>query len=241
MTPTDPRLAALYDGDNPDGPDHDYFRALADRINPRVIVDLGCGTGLLTVTLVAEGRSVIGIDPDQGMLDVARARSGNEQVRWVLGDSRRIDQTADLVVMTGNVAQHIGPDDWHRTLADISTALRPGGRLAFESRNPSFAEWRNWTRSQTESTRSTVDGLLTEWIDASEPDEFGTVMLQATNRWHDGGEELVVNQPLTFRSLDAITRDLDAAGLVVDEAWGGWNGERIDPGSRLIVVEARRV
>lgn len=29
MTDYDPRIVALYDGDNPDGPDHDYFRSLA--------------------------------------------------------------------------------------------------------------------------------------------------------------------------------------------------------------------
>lgn len=45
------RLAALYDIDNPDGPDHDFFRAFAARIDARRIVDLGCGTGILTVTL----------------------------------------------------------------------------------------------------------------------------------------------------------------------------------------------
>ncbi len=39
--------------------------------------------------------------------------------------------------MTGHVAQVIADDEtWHKTLAAIHRALRPGGRVAFESRNP---------------------------------------------------------------------------------------------------------
>ena len=50
-----------------------------------------------------------------------------------------------------------------------------------------------------------------------------------------------MSQALTFRSLEAIRRDLKAAELVVDEVWGGWNGERFEHDSRLMVVEARRM
>ena len=56
---SDPRLIALYDDDNPDGPDHDHARALAEELGARTIVDLGCGTGQLAVTLARPGRTVI--------------------------------------------------------------------------------------------------------------------------------------------------------------------------------------
>ena len=47
----DADLVELYDLDNPGGDDHAYYRALADQIDARTIVDLGCGTGLLTRSL----------------------------------------------------------------------------------------------------------------------------------------------------------------------------------------------
>ncbi|MDO4792530.1 MAG: hypothetical protein Q3999_08635 [Buchananella hordeovulneris] len=56
----DAHLAAIYDHDNPSGADHAFFCALADEIGARSIVDLGCGTGLLTVLLAQpaqDGRS----------------------------------------------------------------------------------------------------------------------------------------------------------------------------------------
>lgn len=35
MPDHDPRIVALYDEDNPDGPDHDWYRLLADEIDAR--------------------------------------------------------------------------------------------------------------------------------------------------------------------------------------------------------------
>ena len=237
---TDPRLAALYDDDNPDGPDHDWFRSVAAQRGAQRIGDLGCGTGILTVTLAGPERSVFGVDPDEGMLDVARAREGHGGVTWIVGDSRALPADLDLVVMSGNVAQHIGPADWDRSLRDIGAALRVGGTLAFETRNPAARAWESWTPDATTGTRTTPDGELTDWLDVTGPDEHGTIVLHAYNRW-DSGEELVVDQPLTFRSYHTVERDLRAAGMEIGAVWGGWAGETFDDETPLMVIEARRV
>ena len=93
----DARLAAVYDVDNPDGPDHDFFRALADEMSATMIVDLGCGTGILTVTLTRDDREVTGIDPAPAMLDYARNRPGADRAHWIQGTSDKIaPDSADL-------------------------------------------------------------------------------------------------------------------------------------------------
>lgn len=68
----------IYDEDNPNGPDHDFYRAMADELAVEHITDLGCGTGILTTMLVKPGRTVSGIDPDPAMLEIAQARDGGE-------------------------------------------------------------------------------------------------------------------------------------------------------------------
>lgn len=78
-------MDAIYDEDNPDGPDHDFYHAVAQGLNATTIVDLGCGTGVPTVTLAGADRKVMGIDPASAMLDVARAREGGDSVQWVQG------------------------------------------------------------------------------------------------------------------------------------------------------------
>ncbi|NOK60849.1 MAG: class I SAM-dependent methyltransferase [Chloroflexi bacterium AL-W] len=139
----DPRLVELYDIENACGADTDFYVRLATDLNARTILDLGCGTGLLTRELSVGGRRVVGIDPAPAMLVVARRPSSLDQVQWVEGDSRDLGEpAADLVIMTGCVAQVFLDDaEWATTLHNIHTALRPGGCLAFESRNPDDRAW----------------------------------------------------------------------------------------------------
>ncbi|MBC7763366.1 MAG: class I SAM-dependent methyltransferase, partial [Candidatus Saccharibacteria bacterium] len=75
MDDYDARLVELYDTDNPGGPDHDFYRQVADEIDARTILDLGCGTGMLTASFARAGRRVVGIDPSPNMLAYATKRA----------------------------------------------------------------------------------------------------------------------------------------------------------------------
>lgn len=239
MTDYDPRIVDLYDGDNPDGPDHDYFRALADRIGARRILDLGCGTGILTVTLVRPGRDVTGVDPSASMLAFARRRPGGDRVRWVEGDSRAagaaLREPADLVILTGHVAQHIADPDWQRTLLDLRALLRDGGVLAFETRNPAARSWERWAGAPT--TRDTVHGPLREWDEVTDLGD-GRVLLRSHNRFERDDETVVQDQVLTFRDLDTLTAQLNSASFAIRATRGGWDGNPFSGAEPLIVVEA---
>lgn len=59
------------------------------------------------------------------------------------GDSHVLEKhEADLAIMIGNVAQIFLDDaEWAATLHNLHAALRPGGYLAFESRNPPTRAW----------------------------------------------------------------------------------------------------
>lgn len=243
MADHDRRLVDLYDDDNPDGPDHDFYRAIADESGARSIIDLGCGTGILTVTFAGPGRQVVGVDPSATMLDHARQRPGAESVTWILGDSRQVpvcpDEPADLAVMTGNVTQHIDDEDWARTLRDLREALRRGGTLAFESRNPSAEAWRGWTSSER-TTRDTAHGPLEEWSRADEVSP-GVVRLIASNRFLRTGETVVETQTLHFRTRSELERQLDAAGFTVTAVFGDWRrGPVVDSSAVLVVTASAR-
>ena len=240
MKDYDARLLTLYDGDNPDGADHAFYRTLADRLGAHRIVDLGCGTGMLTVTLARPGRSVRGIDPSANMLTIARARPGAAAVDWELGGATLIEPgSADLVIMTGNVAQHIAGPAWPQTLRAIRAGLVEGGRLAFESRNPDDRAWEAWA-AEPPATRDTAFGPLTEWLEFSPMVADGAVEMRAHNVFERTGEHLVENQTLVFRSAAVLRAELEAAGLSVVRIDGGWNGEPATEGSRVLVVEAQR-
>lgn len=245
MTDYDPRLVQLYDDDNPDGPDHDYFRALADHLEARTIVDLGCGTGILTVTFAQAGRAVVGIDPSANMLAFARSRPGAESVTWRLGTSGAIGKAeADLVVMSGNVAQHLTGAVWHEALRDICRGLRPGGVLAFESRNPGARAWEAWTREETFRSRTTPLGHLAEWYEVTSATDSGEVTFSShtllTVPGASAAERITEESTITFRSRDTVLADLAAAGFATAEPWGGWRRQPLQATSPLMVFEARR-
>ncbi len=245
MVDYDPRIVQLYDTDNPDGADHEYFRSLADELAARKVVDLGCGTGLLTVTFTKPGRTVVGIDPSQTMLDYAHTRPGAENVSWLLGDSRDIgDARTDLVVMSGNVAQHIRGKAWHQALSDIHGGLRPGGTLVFERRNPLARAWEHWTKEKTYGTRNTAIGELVEWYEVTSVDETGNVTFTSHNFLTTSGEDkpdsITEHLTLSFLSQDQVSADLEAAGFSVTGIWSGWHREPMEATSPLMVFQAQR-
>ncbi len=237
MPDYDARLVDLYDVDNPDGPDHDYVRSLADEIGAQSILDVGCGTGLLATSLTRPGRRVVGVDPSSAMLAYAAGRPGGDEVTWVLGDSRDVPGGGfDLAVMSGNVAQHIPDPAWQRTLSDIHRALRDGGVLVFESRNPRARAWTAWATAEP-TIRPTEHGPLREWMEVDELEQ-GRVLLTAFNEFTATGERVVEKVTLAFRAREQIEQQLAAAGFDVAHVWGDWSRTACTDDSPLMIFEA---
>lgn len=241
MSYDDPRLAVVYDVNNPDGPDHDFFRRFADDIDARQIIDLGCGTGMLTVSLVRAGRTVTGIDPAAAMLERAADRPGGDAAIWVRGTSEQIlPGSGDLVIMSGNVAMHILGEAWLVTLAAIARGLGPGGRLVFETRNPDARAWESWNEPLTE--RETPVGMLRESLWTEPPDEHGVAVMHCHNEFAETGEVLDVAQRLQFRSRELVETDLLDTGLHTVHVWRDWSQSPFagGPDEPLMIFDAVR-
>jgi SAM-dependent methyltransferase len=236
----DPRLVALYDNANPRGADTDFYLQLADELAAHTILDLGCGTGQLTRALATGDRRVIGIDPAPAMLAVARSGPRAERVQWIAGDSGALGTPgADLVLMTGNVAQvFLGEAAWLATLRDSYAALRPGGYLAFESRNPAAQAWAEWTPDATHTVTDSPFGPIEEWLDVVGV-ENGCIHLQGYNRFQVTGELLVVDSTLRFRQLHELETSLTTAGFTIEQIYGDWHRGPFTSASSVIVIVAR--
>ena len=237
----DTRLVELYDRDNPRGVDTDLYLALARDINAHRIIDFGCGTGLLTCELAVEGRQIIGIDPSVAMLAIAQRKPNAERIQWIEGDSRALGaREADLAVMTGNVAQVFLDDtEWESTLHALHATLRPGGYLAFESRNPLVRAWEKWIREDTFEQIDTPFGRMECWLELVNV-ENGKVRFVAHNVFQSTGEDVVVSSELRFRHKAELVASLIKAGFTIKQVYGNWHREPFTETSRLMVFIAQR-
>ena len=162
------------------------------------VLDVGCGTGLVTerlCALVPEGR-VLAIDASQAMVDAAAARLGERATVW-RADALELEVPApvDLVVSTATlhwVADH--PRLWRR----LHAALRPGGRLeaqcggegniagvrvaidaAVAEGAPALRDFSPWTFSGADETRAELEAAgFTDvrcWLEErpTVPDDLG--------------------------------------------------------------------
>ena len=240
----EPRLVQLYDTDNPLGIDSDFYMQLATELDAKVICDLGCGTGLLTRKLAIDDRQVFGIDPAYEMLAFAKQQPNADRVTWINGDASKLAlHNVDLTIMTGNVAQVFLDDGaWQFTLSQISKATKPGGTLAFESRNPAAKGWERWNKAETHEVQQTPFGPLECWLDVVEVGENSrTVKFEATNIFQDTGETLIIDSTLRFRTAAETTLSLQQAGFSVERIYGDWHKKPFAPADPIMVFVAKKL
>ncbi|MCX4391748.1 MULTISPECIES: class I SAM-dependent methyltransferase [unclassified Streptomyces] len=214
-----PRLAAIYDVLESDRSDLDPYVRLAEELGARQVLDIGCGTGVFALLLADRGIEVVGVDPATASVDVARGKPGSERVRWIYGDAGALPPLqVDLVTMTANVAQAIvDPQVWRMTLRAAYEALRPGGILAFETRDPARRAWEEWKREASyRVTEIPGAGGVVSWVQLLEV-RGPLVTFRGTIEFTADGQVLTVDSTLRFRERREVEAELVAQGFVVDD------------------------
>lgn len=102
------------------------------------VLELGCGTGRVSIPIAQAGIDVVGIDSSPTMLTRAREKSreaGTPNLKLLRADMRNfnISSKFDLVIIPfRGFLSLLSVDDEIRTLMNIKRHLAPGGKLIFD-------------------------------------------------------------------------------------------------------------
>ncbi|OPY37788.1 MAG: hypothetical protein A4E35_01070 [Methanoregula sp. PtaU1.Bin051] len=98
--------------------------------NAKNILELGCGTGILTerILIACPGAGITGLDISEDMLDVAGKKPGLAGVRFITRDIRKSwPDTGYDVIITSLCLHHLSGKERIRVAHRAARALNPGG------------------------------------------------------------------------------------------------------------------
>ena len=203
-----------------------------------VVLEFGCGSGLLTRHLVDAGHRVIATDASPAMLDLARdIAEGALEIRTLVLPRDPIPH-ADAIVGVGHALNYL-PDlrSIERAIAALAEALRPGGVIAFDICD---LEWTQARREQPSRGWVGDDWAIVTEFDVPAPDRYvrqmATFIRNDDGSWrrdderHDNVMVDVSRVPdlLAARGVDATVRD-------------GFGEEELPAGLKAIVGHRRPV
>ncbi|WOV88796.1 class I SAM-dependent methyltransferase [Sporosarcina oncorhynchi] len=133
-------FALVYDELMTDIPYDSYVELIGlatGELNGKQILDVGCGTGLLSVKLARKGANVTAIDLSSDMLAVAekRARDLALPIRFIEQPMQEIqgEEKYDVAVIAIDSLNYLQErEDVLETFKGIHSALKPGGKLLFD-------------------------------------------------------------------------------------------------------------
>lgn len=225
-----------------------FWTGLAQRAGGPVL-ELGSGTGRLTVPLRRAGAQMVGVDRSAAMLARVRprARRGRGPVPPVVrGDITALpfaEATFPLVMAPYGLVQSLLSDVLlARTLREAARVTVPGGTLGLDL-VPDVPRWRSYTRKVVFFSPDGPRGLPLTLVETVRQDRArGLTTFEQEYVEGRGRDRQVTPFTIRFRTLPlpALVRRVERAGFVVDTVLGDYQGHAWDPRADALILLARR-
>jgi ubiquinone/menaquinone biosynthesis C-methylase UbiE len=215
------------------------------------VLELGSGTGRVSLPLARAGVDLVGIDRSAPMLDRARrriAKSRNQQLagslRFVRGDIRSLpfaDEAFRMVLAPYGILQSlIRPRDLTATLASVARVIGAGGTFGIDL-VPDVPKWREYENRV--GLRGKSRGVQLTLIESVRQDPKRRLTTFAQTYVERRGARTREHRfDLTFRTLSVrqMTRQLARAGFLVEAVLGDYRGRPWDERADVWIILARR-
>jgi ubiquinone/menaquinone biosynthesis C-methylase UbiE len=216
------------------------------------VLELGCGTGRISVPLIKAGVPLVGIDRSAEMLERAGGKIAKSPSRKVAnppilvrGDIRRLPftrRTFDTVIAPYGVLQSLLADrDLSATLGSVARVLRRGGTFGLDlvPDVPNWREYSNRVQLKGPAARG-VHLTLVESVRQDRVRRLTTFEQRYIERRDGRSREHAFD--LVFRTLSVrqMTSRLDRAGFVVDRVLGDYRGRPWDERADVWILLAKK-
>ncbi len=230
--------------------DEPFWRRIASRTAGSVL-ELGCGTGRLTVPIARVSGCLVGVDRSAAMLRHARRRARRakmgDRLSLVRGDIRRLPldgQSFDLVLAPYGVLQSlVRESDLVSSLESVARVTRRGATFGVDlvPDVPRWAEYRRRVSLRGRRGRSGPGVTLVESVRHDRRRRL-TVFDQEYIESHPGAASRVHRFSLVFRTLSIpqMARRLEGAGFRVEAVLGDYQGRAWDPRADVWIILATR-
>ena len=228
----------------------DFYGSLISK-RTRSLLELGCGTGAVTLALAqrilecgAEGVRITGLDESPEMLRRARARSS--EIEWVLGDLRSppVHGSYDLIVCCFYALHNLlSEHDLSAAFAAVERLLSANGIFAFDVYQPNIAYLSQPRQDKLIYSIADADGRKFEVRDDWDFDAASRILtIDRRLVPADDRQATLGNLRIRLRQYfpDEIDRLLAMAGLSVVQRFGDLDRSAFDGRAKNQVVICRR-
>lgn len=235
-----------------------FWRNLATNAGGPVL-ELGCGTGRVSLPLARAGVRLVGVDRSAAMLALAQRRVSrgrlHRHLRLVQADirdlpfptarprSRARDAFALVMAPYGILQSLLNERDLTRTLADVHRVLQPNGTFGLElvADLPSWEEYRR--RVSLKGWRDRRGGTYITLVESvrQDPSRHRTIFEQEFTE-RRGRQSRLHRFSLAFRTLSVpqMTRRLERAGFEISALLGDYRGGQWDHRAEVWIILARK-
>lgn len=195
------------------------------------VLELGCGTGKVTIPLARRRIEVTGLDVAPQMLERAKFKAPDLPIRWVCDDVRSfcLDERYALIFTAGAVFQHLlSRSDQEAMLARVREHLAPVGRFLIDvgfrhpkhlADVPEAQEWYTYDDDQ---------GRTVQVSGTDHFDHLRQLWTQTFWRRVQNGEETQPAEPIDLVLRYIMPQEMEALlhynGFNVLAAYGEWKG-----------------
>lgn len=228
-------IRTLKEYDELDAADDDTLKSEAG-----LVVDLGCGTGVITRILAEHGYDMIGIDNSYEMLDVARSTPCSTEIMYLNQDMRELElySTVGAVISVCDCINYLlTEEDVEKTFRLVNNYLFPKGLFIFDFNT--VHKYRDVIGETTIAENREEGSFIWEnyYYEDEQINEYDlTIYRQNQNGTYDRSEETHVQrgyEPETIINL------IEKSGMKLVTIYDSDTGEKVNEMTERVFVVAR--